>query len=263
MIDVHCHLLPGIDDGAKDEAVSLAMLQRAESNSTTAIFATPHVIEGEWLPEWEEIVNSCTKLNTEAREAGISIPIYPGGEVAIHMDLLGRLTMPGSYCLNGGRYMLVELPATQIPRYTDEFLFTLQARGITPILAHPERHSKIIAQPELLLSWVNRGILLQVNAPSLVGRMGAKVMETAEFLLMSRLVHLVGSDAHSAGTRNPDLSVAKEKICSLMGEEYLQSVFYENPKKILNNEDITVAEVNHLCYPKKQRLHKIGAFFGF
>jgi len=249
MFDLHSHIIPGIDDGAKDLEMSLAMLQMASDNGTEGIVATPHVIEGEWLPEWDEILTACDHLRQEAQRAGLTIPIFPGGEVAIHLDILERITSPGAYCINNGRYLLVELPATHIPSFTDDFFFTLQARGITPILAHPERHPEIGKHPEILANWINKGILAQMNGTSIMGRMGERVMATAELLLTNHMIHVIGSDAHRIHNRNTNLSSAVKKINMLIGAERAQQLLVVNPDCIIQSRDIEILEVGEIKYP--------------
>lgn len=242
MIDMHCHILPATDDGAKDIEISMEMLQIAARNGTKAIVATPHVIEGAWLPSWDEIQQKCHDMQLAARQAGLPITLYPGAEVAIHLDMLKLLTKPGPYCINGGKYILVELPAAEIPHYTEDFFFTLQARGITPILAHPERHPLIIKKPELLLEWVGKGILVQMNAPSLTGKMGVPVMHTAELLLRSSLVHVIGSDAHSTRTRNPNLQEASAKIGDIASAVSHHELLFDNPSTILASSELKLKD---------------------
>lgn len=265
MIDMHCHILPAIDDGAKDIEISMEMLQIAARNGTKAIVATPHVIEGAWLPSWDEIVQKCQDLQLAARQAGLSITLYPGAEVAVHLDMLKLLTKPGPYCINGGKYILVELPAAEIPHYTEDFFFTLQARGITPILAHPERHPLIIKKPELLLEWVGKGILVQMNAPSLTGKMGAPVMRTAELLLRSNMVHVIGSDAHSRRTRNPNLQEASAKMAAIAGVVSHRAILFDNPSTILANSELKVKDTIQLVTVREQGksswLQKINKLF--
>lgn len=246
MIDMHSHILPGIDDGAKTIEESIEMTKIAVANGTTVIAATPHVIEGKWLPDWAVIVKLCAELNTELKKAKLNLMVTPGGEVALNMDILELVTGPGPYCINGGKYMLVELPATHIPHYTDDFFFTLQTRGITPILAHPERHPEIAQHPKLVLDWVNKGILMQMNGPSLVGKMGERAMKTAETLLISNLIHFFGSDAHSPKSRTPRLGDAEEKAKSLVGYEMTQQILYTNPLKLINGEDIITPNVEEI-----------------
>ena len=242
MLDLHCHILPGIDDGAKDLDTSLRMLNIAKNNGTQGIVATPHVIEGKWLPSWEKIVSECELLNIAAHKNGLNIPIYPAAEVAVHWDILNLAAGPGPYCINGGRYMLVELPAIDLPAFTEDFFFALQARGITPILAHPERHPVISRQIKLLAEWIGRGVMVQVNGGSVTGSMGERAMQAAEQLLISNMVHCVGSDAHSARHRNPSLTSTAEKLKEMVGRETTHRLLVETPNKIIKNLDVCLPE---------------------
>lgn len=256
MIDLHSHILHGIDDGAKTIEDSLAMAKIAVANGTTVIAATPHVIEGQWLPAWDIIVKLCAELNSELKKAQLDLTVIPGAEVALNMDILDLVPGPGPYCINGGKYMLVELPATHIPHYTDDFFFSLQTRGITPILAHPERHPEIARHPKLALDWVNKGILMQMNGPSLVGKMGERAMKTAETLLISNLVHFFGSDAHSPKSRTPRLLDAEEKSRALIGHEITHQILYNNPLLLINGEDIVAPNVGEIRTLKETGIFK-------
>jgi len=256
MIDLHSHILPDIDDGASTTEDSLAMARIAVDNGTTVIAATPHVIEGQWLPEWATIVSLCEELRLSLRRENIALDIIPGAEVALNMDILDLVEGPGPYCINGGNYMLVELPATHIPHYTDEFFFTLQARGISPILAHPERHPEIARNPGLVAEWVNKGILMQMNGPSLVGKMGERAMKTAEVLLNSNLIHFTGSDAHSPKSRTPRLTDAEEKAITIVGSVLTRQIFYTNPLKIINSEEFDIPDNHQIRNIKKAGLLK-------
>jgi protein-tyrosine phosphatase len=256
MIDLHSHILPGIDDGAKTIEDAVAMARIAVDNGTTVIAATPHVIEGRWLPEWSVITGLCAELNAKLQSENIDLTVVPGAEVALNMDILDWLEGPGPYCINAGKYMLIELPATHIPQYTDEFIFALQARGISPILAHPERHPEIARNPKIIIDWVNKGILMQVNGPSLVGKMGDRAMKTAEVLLNSNLVHFFGSDTHGPRSRTPRLTDAVEKSISLVGENLTRQLLFTNPLSIINSEEIEVEDVQKIAVIKKPGLLK-------
>lgn len=263
MIDLHSHILPGIDDGAKTIEDSLAMARIAVDNGTTVIAATPHVIEGRWLPEWSTIKRLCAELSRELKKENIALTIIPGAEVALNMDILDLIKGPGPYCINGGKYMLVELPATHIPQYTEEFFFILQARGISPILAHPERHPEIARNPGLIIEWVNKGILMQVNGPSLVGKMGERAMQTAGVLLTSNLVHFFGSDTHGPKTRTPRLREAKDKAAALVGEKITRQILWDNPSAIVISEEIIIADVQEITTVKKPGLwQRIAGILG-
>jgi len=250
MYDLHSHILPNIDDGAKNMEMSLAMLHIAADNGTKGIVATPHVIEGEWLPAWDRILAECEQLKKMATDANLDLQIFPGGEVAIYRDILGQLTGPGAYCINGGRYLLVELPATHIPSFTADFFFTLQTRGITPILAHPERHPELAKKPEILAEWISTGVLSQMNGTSITGLMGERVMATAELLLTNNMVHVIGSDAHSIRSRNTNLTSAVEGITRLIGPEQAQQLLVINADNIIHSRDVDIPELQGIQYPR-------------
>ena len=257
MFDLHTHIIPGIDDGADNLDISRAMLELAVSHGTEGLVVTPHVVEGRWLPEWDEIVAGCELLRKVSEESGYTLSIYPGAEVALSMDILSRITGPGPYCINGGSYLLTELPALEIPPYTEDFFFTLQARGITPILAHPERNPMVARNLERLEEWVQRGVLLQINAPSLNGRLGKEVAATAEYLVTCGLAHVIGSDAHGVKSRRPILSEAAQKLQDLVGEAGFQRICRENPMKIIANETVEPMLAVQVSTSKKS-----GGWFG-
>ncbi len=250
MFDLHSHILPNIDDGAKNMEMSLAMLKIAAENGTKNIVATPHIIAGEWMPTWDLILKKCEILQQACQQTGLNLNIFPGGEVGICFDIIALLQEPGIYCINSGRYLLVELPATHIPSYTEKFFFTLQTMGITPILAHPERHPEISKRPEILAEWIEMGVLSQVNGTSITGIMGERVMRTAELLLINNMVHVIGSDAHSIRTRNTNLAVAAEKISSLLGPKVMEQLLIVNPRHVIQNQEIDLPEMKGINYPK-------------
>lgn len=243
MFDLHSHILPGFDDGAKDDTTALSMLEMADANGTRGIVATPHVIEGDWLPSWNSIVTDCRRLAAYAEARGIRIAIYPGAEVAVNYDLLSLLDKPGPYCINGSRYILLELPSTTIPAYADEFFFSLQTRGFLPILAHPERNQELRRQPERMVEWIRKGLLVQINAGSLTGQIGTEVMRFAERLMTRRMVHCLGSDAHSIRTRRPVLTAARNKIVVLAGANTAKEITTVNPEGILVGKEISISEI--------------------
>ena len=265
MFDLHSHIIPAIDDGAKTLEESMAMLQIAADCGTKVIIATPHVIEGSWLPEWDEIIAGCHNLTQAMESAGIGLlTIYPGAEVAMNMDILDRISGPGKYCINSGQYLLVELPATHIPPFADEFFFTLQARGITPILAHPERHPELGRNPHILMEWINKGILAQINGSSLTGRMGERNMKTAELFLTNGMAHVIGSDAHSPRHRTPRLTETKIKLHKLVGKDYATQLLTTNPQAIINNEYIPIREIHKIRHPQKPKMYQrfFASIFG-
>ncbi len=258
MIDLHTHILSDIDDGAPDIETTIEMLQMAEKNGTQIIVATPHVIEGRWLPDWQEIQIKSEQADRLAKKTGLKVRVYPGAEVFINLDLLALFDKKGAYCINNGAYMLVELPALEIPDYTEEFFFRLQSQGIKPILAHPERNRQLRQKLNLLKNWIEKGILVQINASSINGRFGKEIAETAEKLLIHNMVHCLGSDAHGLNTRRPLLAEAVEIMEELIGKEETKLIVAENPLKVINSQEIEIKPVKELM----NKSGKKNSFFG-
>lgn len=238
LLDTHAHILWNIDDGSKNLEMSVQMLRVAAASGTKAIFATPHVIEKAVKPSWDTIKEKTQQLQELAVNEQIDIELCPGAEVQMNWELLPELGEGGAYCLNGGSYLLVELPLAEIPAYADEFWYELELKGITPILAHPERYPQLSANPQLLLKWRRRGLLLQCNSGSFTGMFGKSVCENAKVLLANGLVDLLGSDGHRSEGRNTDMSKAAEVIRQLAGEEKLRRMTIENPQAVINNQKI-------------------------
>ena len=238
MIDLHSHILAGFDHGSESFAMSLAMARIANQTGTRQLVATPHIKTGGTIPDWEEIVVGSQELQCIARQINIDIVILPGAEITAYPEVLDLLTGPGPYCINCGRYMLVEFPASVLPLYADEFFFTLQLRGITPIIAHPERHSEIMNEPFLLKKYIERGVLIQMNGASLTGQCGRKVKAAAEFLLKKDMVHCIGSDAHGDIHRSPNLLLARRRILEIQGESRAREILVHNPACIIGSKDL-------------------------
>ncbi|RDV84794.1 tyrosine-protein phosphatase [Ammonifex thiophilus] len=153
MIDIHTHILPGLDDGAEDLEEALSMARLALADGVTALVATPHVIRGSFFPSRQEILETVSLLNERLAEQGLPLRVLPGAEYRLEPDLPERLAKGELVPLNdAGRYLLVELPSTFVPPYAERVLYELQLQGVTPILAHPERNAELCRRPELLAS---------------------------------------------------------------------------------------------------------------
>lgn len=251
--DLHCHILPGLDDGSPDSDISCAMLQMSCECGTRDLFATPHVISGSWQPTWEQILQQVAALNQRAGDLQLDIRVHPGAEVAMDWSLLELLPGPGAYCLGDSRFILVELPLGSLPTYADEFLFTLQTRDFLPILAHPERNPDVKKAPTRLQTWLDRGIYAQLNASSLLGTMGNKTQETAEALLRYGGGHFLGSDAHGIGVRRPDLRPAQERLHNLLGEAGAKQLLQDNPSQLLAGISAAITAPQSLPQPRAKR----------
>lgn len=242
MYDIHCHILPGVDDGADniDEAVMMAMM--AKNSGVKAIFATPHYIEGFRYNNAVFNKNILEYLNSELYNRNIDIRIYIGNEVYLTFDLLELLEKEQIATLNNSNYMLIELPMYDIPMYIESIIYNLKLKGIIPIIAHPERNAKIIENPNILYKLIMKGALAQLNLPSLLGIYGKNVKNTAEILVKHNMIHFAGTDAHKPCKRYYVISEAIDTIISLIGREKTLIITKINPEGIITGANIEISE---------------------
>lgn len=247
MIDLHCHILPGLDDGAQTEQEAIEMARRASADGITDIVATPHTYNGIYHTSAAEIEQSVQRLNLLLAEQQIPVRIHPGAEIHLHGELVSHLMTKDSVTVaDQGKYVLLELPMLQLPHWTDEILQELSNKNITPIIAHPERNLVLTEKPELLADWIERyGAVAQVTAASLLGTMGKKAKRMARLMVRQRLVHLIASDGHNPWRRPPTIRAA---FSYLMRKEPRQAItFLRNARAVLRGEKCQVAE------PMKQK----------
>lgn len=202
MVDVHCHVIPNIDDGVRslDEAAELASNEAEGANHV--FIATPHVNNELDLRRSPQIPERVTALNEEFARRGIVANVVPGAEVYPALTMLRGLDEGLPITLAGtGRYMLLDTPRGQFPLDFESLLFELLARGVTPVLAHPERSVLIQEDPTRAEAFVAKGVALQLNSGSFLGRYGPPAVECVKHLFDRRLAHFLASDAHRPSTR--------------------------------------------------------------
>ena len=235
MVDIHCHVLPGVDDGPRSIEGSLAMLRKAAAAGVETVVATPHLIRGLYAVDTVERKQMTADLQKAAGENGIDIKVRPGVENYLSPQILEDTGSLKEHMLGSSHnYILVELPMQAIPPYAESVLFNLITRGITPVLAHPERCMGIWRTPNLLYDLVTRGAIVQLNAGSILGSFGGKVKRVAQTLLTHGLVHVVASDMHSASS--PTLDQALPGVEKLLGRERALPMFVEIPGRIVAGE---------------------------
>lgn len=241
MIDIHTHILSDIDDGADTLETSLMMCAAAFESGTTAILATPHFMEGNYERACKKrVYEEVKKLNDVlSLQNNRSCPkIYPGCEALISLELPELLASGECATMNASQYLLVELPMSSIPHYTDEVFYEIQLQGITPVLAHPERYSDIISDPKCINHFLDKGILVQINSGSLTGRMGKSVQQTALSLLNQRAVHFVSTDAHNMRSRKPRMKKAYDIVMKHFGKDNAELLFKINAENLIHNNSI-------------------------
>ena len=269
-IDIHSHIIPGVDDGSQDLETSIALLRMAEENGTTDIIATPHVIDVSTTLTWDAIRRHVENLQKEADKENIKINIYPGAETELNWDLLELIREDHSrFCLAGSRYLLMEMPSLMLPPHLEEIIYELQLMDIVPVLAHPERQMQLMEQPEKLLDLLQKGCAAQSNGGSVIGVFGPRVQHNVEQLLEQKVIAFMGSDAHNLRHRNTNLKEARETITTCWGEPTATALFETLPQHILQNkalppdvylnklpENITVQPYKHHTNPQKPQKKK-------
>jgi len=243
MIDLHCHILPDIDDGPDDIGEALAMARLAEADGVQQIAATPHFTDDYW-PEPEAVRARLEGLRRRLAEEGRRVQVLPGGEVFLEADVPARAAAGMLPTLNGGPYVLVELPmySPSLPNHAELVLTQLQAFGLRPIIAHPERCTALRHDPGLLETLVRRGLLAQLNAGSLSGAYGLEVRRAARELLRRRLVHIIASDGHDTGKHHASLARAAQEAAGVVGREEALAMASTVPAAILAGQRVAVPE---------------------
>ncbi|MBW1797522.1 MAG: tyrosine protein phosphatase [Deltaproteobacteria bacterium] len=236
MIDLHCHILPGIDDGPVSQDESLAMARRAEEDGIHTIVATPHTLNGIHLNPAREIISKVDALQEILLNNHIQIHLCAASDVHLCPHILELVASGDALTINDAKkYILLELPSQAIPKGVKDEIFELKLNGITPIITHPERNAIIQHDLNILYDLVSMGAISQVTAMSITGDFGVFVKRAAEIMLKKRLVHIIASDAHGADKRPPALSRAVEHTAEILGsyEEAMRMVT-EVPAAILS-----------------------------
>ncbi|MEX6700364.1 tyrosine-protein phosphatase [Peribacillus frigoritolerans] len=236
MIDIHCHILPGVDDGSADMNESINMARKAVEAGITHIFATPHHLNEKFVNVKSDIIDRAVRLNESLHQNNIPLTIHLGQEVRIHRDIFTSLEKEEILTLDdNGRYLLLELPSGSVPTYTKEVIYELQLKGITPIIVHPERNKELIENHKLLFELAQEGALTQLTSGSIIGHFGKKVKSFSNKIVEHNLAHFIATDAHNIGSRGFTLQQAYETITKAYG---IERTFYfkENAEQLLKNQ---------------------------
>ncbi|NRD76338.1 tyrosine protein phosphatase [Bacillus sp. BRMEA1] len=239
MIDIHCHILPGLDDGPNNMYECREMVNFAVKSGIKHLFATPHHRNGQYENVKNKIMNQVAELNELLLKDRIPLTIHPGQELRIHREIFASLAMDEILTLdNSGKYLLLELPSGEVPSYTREVVYELLVRGIVPIIAHPERNREIIRNHDLLFELVEDGAVTQITAGSIIGQFGKKIKSFSEKIIEHKMAHFIASDAHNVGSRGFVLREAYDVITKKFG---VQRTFYfqENAELLAANQSLS------------------------
>ena len=246
MIDLHNHILCGLDDGAKTIEESVEMCRISYQDGVRTIVATPHVLPRIYKNDRFTILSKVQELNETIKKFGVpssEFRILPGADVHFTSDIFQRYEREEVVTVDDqGRYLLIEFAFQGIPYQAEEVLFQLMARGIIPIISHPERNMEIGQNPKRYYEMVRMGCLGQVTAMSLTGEFGPGIRRVAERLLKNRMVHIIASDAHSTDGRPPILSSAVRAAEKIVGKEEAQRMVREYPQAVIEGRKADVPE---------------------
>ncbi|SFC52695.1 protein-tyrosine phosphatase [Bacillus sp. OV322] len=238
MIDIHCHILPGIDDGAKTIADSLDMAKVAVQEGITSIIATPHHKNGSYDNTKKDILSKVRELNEVLKNSSVPLTILPGQETRIYGELLEDYDAGDILPLNiSSSYLFIELPSGHVPRYTERLLYDVQNKGLTPIIVHPERNRELIQNPDILYQLVKNGALTQVTASSLAGYFGKNITKFSHQLIEANLTHFISSDAHNTTNRSFKLMEALDDVEKQFGVDMVY-FFQENAELIVQGQSV-------------------------
>ncbi|MEC0238982.1 hypothetical protein P4H66_03735 [Paenibacillus dokdonensis] len=237
MIDTHCHIIPGVDDGPSSTEGALRMAAVAVKEGIHTIIATPHHATKRYINTARKIQRRVEALNSKLKKNNIPLKIYPGQEFRLTDAFRSEHQAGRIQTLAESSYLLVELPSRGIPDYFQEFLAYIKQHGIHAVIAHPERNLGIIRNPDQVFAWIEQhGVRLQVTTQSLIGFFGEEVQKTASYLCRKRWIHLIGSDAHSTYRRSFYTKEGYEVLERLCGPSYLQALRQHAAQLILGGK---------------------------
>lgn len=258
MIDLHSHILPGIDDGAKDIGISIEMAKIAVADGTNAIACTPHFLNGVYDTDMAKLASAMHQLQGALEREKIPLKLIVGGDIHVNPGLVDLLAQKKVPTLGGTKYFLFEPPHHVAPPNLPQLCKKILQSGYVPILTHPERLRWIEQKYDIVCELHDLGVPIQLTAKAVTGQFGKRPLYWSERMLNEGRVELIASDAHNATSRPPGLSEAKKKIIARWGERATQILFDINPVNILKN-----AGVEKLPEPSqpKQRGSKKRLFF--
>jgi protein-tyrosine phosphatase len=235
MVDIHCHILPQVDDGAENWEIAAEMCRMAVADGITHIVATPHANE-QYAYHREEHAARLQELQQTAGEWPV---LSLGCDFHFSFDnVQDALKAPERYSISGTPYLLVEFSDFGISRYIHDAIYHLRALGIVPVVTHPERNRMLQHHPENVLAFAAQGCVVQVTASSFTGRWGSSARKAAEWLLKRDAVHVIATDAHDTEHRPPVLSPGREAVAKLAGQDTARALVEDNPAAIIAGETL-------------------------
>ena len=254
MVDIHHHLLWGLDDGAKDFETSVAMAKASAADGVTHIVCTPHS-NGNFAYRSELNAEKVRELQERLDADGVALKLGIGCDFHLSYDnIVEAKQNPQRFSVNGLGYLMVEIPDYGVPQGLTETFYEMQLAGLTPVLTHPERNPTLQADLSRLVDWMRGGVLVQVTGDSVTGRMGKTAERIAHRLLSKRWVHFLATDAHNVTSRPPRLSEARAVVAKKYGERYAESLVTANPRAVFEGKPVAPLEEPRDLYEEVKEL---------
>lgn len=239
MIDLHCHILPGIDDGAETMEASIAMAEKAISQGITHILCTPHHNNGKYHNPKSDVISLVSSLQSELDQRNLPLTVLEGQEVRITGDLIADIRNDEILFTDlDDTYILIEFPTMEVPTYSEQVFFELKSLGKTPVIVHPERNAYFRKDPNNLLPFLEMGCLAQLTAPSYMGVFGKDIQKTAKLMVEYNLVQMVASDAHGVKKRTFYMKETYEQIAKDFGQKKVDAM-REVAKDLINGDPVS------------------------
>lgn len=235
MIDLHCHILPGIDDGAPDLDMSLAMARAFVADGVSAVACTPHILPGLYHNSGPAIRAAIGALQQGLQSEGIPLTLLTGADNHIVPDFVPGLRSGSLLSLADTRYVLVEPPHHVVPPRMEELFFNIQVAGYVPILTHPERLTWIASHYDMVERLARGGVWMQITAGSLTGSFGKNAQYWSERMLDEGLVHVLATDAHDTRRRPPNLARGREAAAKRVGDVEAEHLVVTRPRGVVSN----------------------------
>lgn len=255
MIDIHNHIIYGVDDGARDIGESLKMIELYQKAGFDQIIATSHYDRSRYMVDAGEIKEKVEILNEEIAGQALDFKIYPGHEIQVELDMIKKLKSGELLTLNGSKYVLCELSFVNKPNFLKDLFYNMQLEGYIPIIAHAERYPYVEDHIEWLEDFIKAGALVQINYASIKSH-----ADTTRELLQRNMVHIIGTDAHQSEWRSPDISAYKDEIKKIISKETFDKLSTINPLKVIDDEYIS-SDFDKIIRPEKTKKKGIFNFW--
>lgn len=256
MIDIHSHILHGVDDGSRDINLAIRLCELTKNSGFNKIIATPHFSKDKSEEYSKKVKNNFKELKDRLLTNKCGVDIFLGMELEADLELVNLLKDKIALTLNETSYILVEFPRDSVPVFADELFNNLIKSGYKVILAHPERNKQLMDGIEEVGRYVDKGIYIQIDKGSLRGDFGKYPCNASESLLNQGLVHFVATNSHGISYRNPMVDGLRNKIKDYVGEENVWKIIDKNPMNLLENKDIEIIKIQ-----KKQKIFNFSNVF--